>query len=131
MAVDERSRHELHGKLEQVLGPKEAGTLMSYLPPVGWADVATKRDLDHLEAVLRAELDSRVGGLDSRIGGLDSRIGGLDARVGGLDARIGRLEIEVRDLRSEVHSSVRTLMAVMSTLFVTLAGLAFAAAKLT
>jgi hypothetical protein len=56
MPVDERSRHELHAKLEQVLGAEEASTLMSYLPPVGWADVATKRDLDQLEGRLRAEI---------------------------------------------------------------------------
>ena len=37
---------------------------MEYLPPVGWADVATKRDLDVLEhrlrADVRAELSSAV-----------------------------------------------------------------------
>jgi len=48
MAVDERRRHEMYLKLEEVLGPDEATTLMEHLPPVGWADVATKRDLDHL-----------------------------------------------------------------------------------
>jgi hypothetical protein len=113
MSIDERSRHELHGKLEQVLGAKEAGTLMAYLPPVGWADVATKRDLDHLEGVLRSELGSQIQGLDARIQGLE------------------RLHVEIRDLHTEIHSSVRTLMALMSTLFVTLAGVAFAAARLT
>jgi len=30
------------------MGP--ATTLMEGMPPVGWADVATKRDLEHLEA---------------------------------------------------------------------------------
>lgn len=50
MAIDERSRHELYLKLEQLLGSQEATTLMEHLPPIGWADVATKRDLDHLEA---------------------------------------------------------------------------------
>jgi hypothetical protein len=29
---------------------------MEHLPPVGWADVATKRDLDHLALELRAEM---------------------------------------------------------------------------
>ena len=48
MVLDERSRHELYLKLEEVLGPEQASTLMEMLPPVGWADVATKRDLDAL-----------------------------------------------------------------------------------
>src|SRR5439155_166358 len=48
MAVDEAARHKLHAKLEELLGPGPAAILMEHLPPVGWADVATKRDLDHL-----------------------------------------------------------------------------------
>lgn len=46
MVLDERSRHQLYRKLQAVLGSDEATTLMELLPPVGWADVATKRDLD-------------------------------------------------------------------------------------
>ncbi len=57
MAVDERSRHKLHAKLEEVLGPEEAGVLMEHLPPVGWADVATKRELDQLAAENKREHD--------------------------------------------------------------------------
>ena len=49
MALDERARHELFLRLEQALGPESAGTLMELLPSVGWADVATRRDLDALE----------------------------------------------------------------------------------
>ena len=48
MATTEQNRHELYQRLEKVLGTDEATTLMEHLPPVGWADVAPKRDLDHL-----------------------------------------------------------------------------------
>ena len=44
MAIDERTRHQLYLRLEEVLGDEEANTLMEHLPPVGWADVATKQD---------------------------------------------------------------------------------------
>ena len=54
MALDERARHELFLRLEQALGPESAETLMEMLPPVGWADIATKRDLDALESKLLA-----------------------------------------------------------------------------
>lgn len=58
MAIDERSRYGLYLKLEQVLGPEEATTLMEHLPPVGWADVATKHDLDQLRVATKHELQS-------------------------------------------------------------------------
>jgi hypothetical protein len=48
MAISEESRHRLYQRLEEVPGAGEATTLMEHLPPVGWADVATKRDLDVL-----------------------------------------------------------------------------------
>ena len=56
MALDERARHELFLRLERALGPESAETLMGLLPPVGWADVATKRDLDALRHQLLADL---------------------------------------------------------------------------
>jgi len=57
MPVDERARHLLYRKLEAVLGPEEAGTLMGHLPPAGWADLATKRDLEILEHRLTAKIE--------------------------------------------------------------------------
>jgi hypothetical protein len=56
MALDERSRRALYLRLEEALGADEADTLMEHLPPVGWADVATRRDLDMLRIELRAEI---------------------------------------------------------------------------
>jgi hypothetical protein len=45
MVLDERSRRELYESLEAALGSKPADTAMALLPPVGWADVATKTDV--------------------------------------------------------------------------------------
>jgi len=56
MAITEQSRHALHQRLDETLGPEEATTLMEHLPPVGWADVATKTDLAHLEERLKGHI---------------------------------------------------------------------------
>lgn len=56
MAITEESRHDMYEGLTEVLGRGRATTLMEHLPPAGWADVATKRDLEVLEAVTRAEI---------------------------------------------------------------------------
>lgn len=50
MAITESKRYELHQGLEEMLGRERADTLMEHLPPVGWADVATKQDVAQLEA---------------------------------------------------------------------------------
>ena len=42
----------------QILSEEAADTLMELLPPVGWADVATKTDLQHLREELKAEIHS-------------------------------------------------------------------------
>jgi hypothetical protein len=67
MAVDEQSRHELYNELVAALGSDHARTLMEHLPPVGWADVVTKRDLDALRHELTALVHEAVGSLRAEI----------------------------------------------------------------
>jgi hypothetical protein len=78
MALDERARHELFLRLEQALGPESAETLMELLPPVGWADVATKRDLDALEnkllAAFRGELLAQSNAINARIDAINGQM---------------------------------------------------------
>jgi hypothetical protein len=69
MPVDERSRHALYIKLEGILGREEATTLMEHLPPVGWADVATKRDLDELEQRVLLRLEGMEHSLTAQFRG--------------------------------------------------------------
>ena len=105
MAVTEESRYQLFQRFEEMLGREGVSTLMELLPPVGWADVATKRDLDHLHAVLDAKIDTAFGALDSKI---DMAFGTLDAKIdtsfGALDAKIERVGV---DLRAEMFREQR------------------------
>ena len=106
MAVDERRRKALYDALEDRIGREEATTLMELLPPVGWADVATKQDLRHLEVRLDAKMD-RVQG------------------------EIAQLRGEITGGRGEIMShTLRTVLAVNIPSIIGAVGLAFAAARL-
>jgi hypothetical protein len=59
MAVTEKHRHGLFNEVERVLGERRAETLMELLPPVGWADVATKHDVDTAIGSLRSEMATK------------------------------------------------------------------------
>lgn len=67
MAIDEAARHRLYQRLEEVLGSQEATVLMEHLPPLGWRDVATKRDVEQLELRIGANVDRRIGELQQRM----------------------------------------------------------------
>jgi hypothetical protein len=79
MTVDDRTRTNLHRKLEAVLGPEEADTLMAHLPPVTWQDVATKDDVRTMAAELRGEM----GELRGEMGELRGEMGALRGELGG------------------------------------------------
>ena len=64
MTVTEQQRHELHEWAKRLGNEEVAATLMELLPPVGWADVATKRDLDHLRTELRLELSEGLRAME-------------------------------------------------------------------
>lgn len=56
MSITEASRFQLRTAIGQILSEEAADTLMELLPPVGWADVATKTDLQHLRHELKADM---------------------------------------------------------------------------
>ena len=150
MAISEEARHELYLALEQTIGHDQATTLMEHLPPVGWADVATKRDLDALEnrVTMRFErVDERFLGVERRFDEVDRRFDEvergfdqIDHRLDQMDHRFGRIdhrfdELERRfdrldGLPGEFRSLLISVMTVMAVLFATMMGAVVAAIKL-
>ena len=112
MAISEQSRHELYRRLEEALGPDAASTLMEHLPPQGWAEVATMRDLGNLAALTKRDLDI------------------LAASVrGDLETLEQRLRADFRsELMGAVTAQTRTIVLSVIGSNVTIGALAFAAA---
>ena len=46
MTITQDNRHDMHSVLIEKLGRESATTLMELLPPVGWADVARRSDVE-------------------------------------------------------------------------------------
>jgi hypothetical protein len=84
MAVDEIARQQFRRHLEDVLSEDDATTLMSSLPPVDWADVATKTDLAALGDRLDARLDAWEKRWDDRFRASEKR---WDDRFGASEER--------------------------------------------
>jgi hypothetical protein len=61
MSITEASRFQLRTAIGQILSEEAADTLMELLPPVGWADVATKTDIQHLRDEMRHLRDELKG----------------------------------------------------------------------
>jgi BMFP domain-containing protein YqiC len=144
MSVTEFERHQLFSWFEEHMGQERATTVMNLLPPTGWGDVATRRDLhvlenhiDALEAKLNARIDTLDSSLNARIDTLDSR---LNARIETLDSKLStgidtlearldaKLESRLGELRSDLMRTLGTwlfasqaaVIAVVTLLLVTL-----------
>jgi hypothetical protein len=95
MRDQERARHELLARLEEILGPDEAATLMENLPPQPWSELATKADVGVLKADV-AVLKADVGVLKADVDVLKSDVGTLKADVADLRFELGSLRTEMR-----------------------------------
>ncbi len=129
MTISEETRHQLRQRLDDVLGVDEAATLMAHLPPVGWADVATKRDLDHAVVELRGELHLGLAGVRTELGGqiaeLHREIGEVKAE---LHKEIGEVKVELHKEIGGIQRQLQGLFFKLAALQVTTVGVAVAAA---
>jgi hypothetical protein len=127
MTIDERARHELFLGCETALGPERAETLMALLPPVGWADVATKQDLTHLEERLTTRSDARFEGIDARFEAIDARFDAMGEQIG---LQFETIEAKFTgELHRALNSQTKTLFFGIITVLTSLAALGVAFAR--
>lgn len=110
MSVTEEARHDLRERLVQLMGRTHTTTLMAHLPPTGWGDVATKADLDHLEA----RLDHRFESLEQRIDALEERIQLK------MEAQGHRLERTIAEKNRQTMVAAIAMVVSQSTILATL-----------
>lgn len=131
MEDDERARRELMVRLEEVLGPDQAATLMENLPPRPWSELATKDDLVPLRAdieVLKAdvgELKADVGSLRTEMHAGFAHLGEiLDLRFAAQDARFEAF------VRERIDSQTKLLVFAFVGALLTTAGIALGSVAL-
>jgi hypothetical protein len=115
----ETGRHRLYEKIKEQWGEEHAAELMSYLPPVGWADVATKQDLSQLATELRLEMATGSAGLRGEMSELRSEMSEL--RVGMSELRTEMHQALGNQLRW-ILGSTMTAMVVLTGLFAVIVG---------
>ena len=107
MPVDERRRLELAEAARRTFGDDAGITLMELLPPVGWADVATKQDL----LVLRGDLDL-----------VRDDLGRLRGEFNELRGEFATLRGEFKELRSDLDTRIergfRQILVTVSSLVI-------------
>jgi hypothetical protein len=111
--------------LEEVLGSEEGATLMEHLPPVGWADVAKKRDIEALRDSTKRDIEALrdrniadvrhdIVGVKRDVADVKNEIGALRAVVATREDRAGlRADIE-RELRGLTWRFITVLIAAVS-----------------
>jgi hypothetical protein len=130
MAVEERSRRELQEALMDTIGPEHTDTLLSYLPPTGWADVATTRDVQALGAELRGEISELRGEVRGGISELRAELHGEISNVRGeISGLRGELHSEISELRAELHRELRIQFYSLAGLMIGMLALVVAASS--
>ena len=112
MSITEESRKQLYDRLEETLGKTEANTLMEHLPPVGWADVARRSDIERL--------DRRFDEVDLRFARVDDRFSEFEERF------TLRLESAIDRLRSEQSREMRAYGLALITVNASITAMAIA-----
>ena len=120
---DETARFELHEGLREALGEARGDTLMSLLPPVGWADIATNHQLDLLGDRVDARIDGVLLAIEARIDGVEREIEALrESTAAQIEIARPASEKAMAELEARLHRDMLRLTWSMIGGFVAIAG---------
>ena len=128
MSITEASRFQIRTAIGQILSEEAADTLMELLPPVGWADVATKTDLHYLNGDIQNLRNELKSDIDSLRNELKSDINSLRNELKG-DMLNLQLTIEV-NVRKLIHEQTKWLITTMIAMNAVTVAVAVALSKL-
>jgi hypothetical protein len=102
----------MHDHLVEILGAETADSLMEYFPPVGWADVATKRDLDAHTAATKRDLDAHADAFRRDLNAhADAFRRDLNAHADAFRRDLNAFKLEMRaDLATQLAAQTRTMV---------------------
>ena len=128
MTMSEESRHRLYRRLEDVLGPDEAATLMEHVPPVPAQEQVTREVLRGELAVFRTEFADFRGDMRAEFAEFQGAMRAEFAEFrGAMRAEFAEFRGEIR---AALHDQTRTLLLSLVGLQISAAGLVVAVSRL-
>jgi hypothetical protein len=106
MSISENERHQLFTWFEEQMGTERAATMMNLVPPVGWGDIATRRDLVNLDGKIDGAAERLDAKIDRAVERLDAKI---DAVAGQLDAKISAVDVKIDAVAERLDNKIDAL----------------------
>jgi septal ring factor EnvC (AmiA/AmiB activator) len=122
-------RRRLYDALEHTLGHDPASILMAHLPPVGWAELATKGDLVGVRGEI-AEVRGEIAEVRGEIAEVRGEIAEVRGEVSEVRGEVSEVRGEVSELRGEIKAMLPRLITANIASMIGVAGLVLAASSL-
>ena len=90
MPTAEKERLALYEQLNSTLGPEPAETLMEYLPPQKWADLATKEDLRLFAKELRADMQTGFARMETKFAQIDGQFAQVESKFAQMESKFAQ-----------------------------------------
>jgi hypothetical protein len=132
MSVSEPERHELYQAFEGLMGKKKAETMMALLPPTGWGDVATRRDLEAHELVTKRQLEAHEAAVKQQLEAHEAAVKQqLEAHEATVKQQFEIVNKNIELTKSDLNERImRTALMVNLPTVLAAVGLSFAATRL-